>query len=41
MNIVGLILLFTYVLRISINGYIIKLKRYLLVNSSSKLVIIR
>ena len=34
-------LLFTYILYISINGYIIKLEYYLLVNSSNKLIVIK
>ena len=34
-------LLFTYILHISINGHVIKLERYLLVNSSSELVVVK
>jgi hypothetical protein len=34
-------LLFTYISRISINGYIIKLEYHLLINSSSELVVVR
>ena len=41
MNIVGLALLFTCTSRISINNHVIKLEHYLLVNSSSELVVIK
>ena len=41
MNIIGLALLFTCVSRVSINGYIVKLERYSLVNSSSELVVVK
>ena len=37
----GLALLFTCVSRASMNGYVIKLERHLLVDSNSELVVVR